>query len=520
VRVSTAKQGEGVSLEAQRDAIEHFASKNNITIIEWFEEKETAAKSGRPVFNAMISKLKRHRAAGVVMHKIDRSARNFADWAKIGDLADAGIDVHFATEALDFRSRGGRLSADIQAVIAADYIRNLREETLKGLKGRLKQGIYPFAAPIGYLDNGGGKLKTPDPKRAPLVKKAFDLYATGQYPIRSLRTELIRLGLRGRTGKPPSKGMVENMLGNPFYCGVIRIIRTGDIYQGKHKPLITADRFQLVQDIKAGFHKKKLTRHNHVYRGLFRCGGCKAAMIPEKQKGHVYYRCQAVDCPTNCVREEMIQMAASSVLSAVRFGPDDIERIAAEVCKWAKEKHLDSGVKALSLEMANTNTRLDSLTDALVDRVIDNDAYNQRKEKLLLQKTRLGEALENARRKGDVSENIRRFLELARSLNSLYISAKPDEKRQLVEMATSNRTVSEKYPYLEPENWLAMANFAPSVLYCAHSRATNRTPDPQAEASRDEFIEKLASVACSDEVKRVQELAEKIEARCRMEGCS
>ena len=36
VRVSTAKQGEGVSLVAQREAIEHFAARNGITIIEWF----------------------------------------------------------------------------------------------------------------------------------------------------------------------------------------------------------------------------------------------------------------------------------------------------------------------------------------------------------------------------------------------------------------------------------------------------------------------------------------------------
>ena len=111
VRVSTVKQGDGVSLEAQKEAIEAFAARRDITITQWFEEKETAAKSGRPIFNHMVQELRRGRANGVVIHKIDRSARNFADWAKIGDLADAGIDVHFATESLDFRSRGGRLTA-------------------------------------------------------------------------------------------------------------------------------------------------------------------------------------------------------------------------------------------------------------------------------------------------------------------------------------------------------------------------------------------------------------------------
>lgn len=159
IRVSTLKQGEGVSLEAQKDAIMVFASRNDLTVTTWFEEKETAAKSGRPIFTAMLKQLHQGKAAGLIMHKIDRSARNHRDWADIGDLSDAGVDIHFATESLDFRSRGGRLTADIQAVIAADYIRNLREECIKGMNGRLKQGLFPWGAPPGYLNQGGGKAR-------------------------------------------------------------------------------------------------------------------------------------------------------------------------------------------------------------------------------------------------------------------------------------------------------------------------------------------------------------------------
>ena len=51
-RVSTAKQGEGVSLEAQKEAIQAFADKNDLIITKWHEERETAAKSGRPIFLA------------------------------------------------------------------------------------------------------------------------------------------------------------------------------------------------------------------------------------------------------------------------------------------------------------------------------------------------------------------------------------------------------------------------------------------------------------------------------------
>src|SRR3569832_103028 len=164
IRVSTVKQGEkGVSLPEQKDAISRFAERNGLRISQWFEERVTAAKRGRPVFNEMLRLLKAHKAAGVVIHKIDRSARNLRDWADLIELSDRGIEIQVATENLDLRSRGGRLSADIQAVVAADFIRNLREETRKGFYGRLKQGLYPLAAPVGYLDRGRGKPKEPDP---------------------------------------------------------------------------------------------------------------------------------------------------------------------------------------------------------------------------------------------------------------------------------------------------------------------------------------------------------------------
>ena len=119
IRVSTVKQGEGVSLEAQRDAITDFAGRRNLHIIEWFEEKETAAKKGRPVFNRMVSRLKRGDAKGLVIHKIDRSSRNYHDWAAISDLADTGIEFHIATESFDFNTYGGRMAADFMAVVAA-----------------------------------------------------------------------------------------------------------------------------------------------------------------------------------------------------------------------------------------------------------------------------------------------------------------------------------------------------------------------------------------------------------------
>ena len=109
-----------------RDAIQRHAQRYSLDIADWFEERETAAKRGRRIFNRMMKLLKQGKADGAIIHKIDRSARNLKDWADLGELIDEGIEVHFANESLDLQTRGGRLSADIQAVVAADYIRNPR----------------------------------------------------------------------------------------------------------------------------------------------------------------------------------------------------------------------------------------------------------------------------------------------------------------------------------------------------------------------------------------------------------
>src|SRR5438128_1560096 len=201
-RVSTAKQGEhGISLQDQHDAIVRYAQRFGLEIVAWFEERETAAKRGRPIVNQMLRLLRQGKADGVIIHKIDRSARNLKDWADLGELIDQGVEVQFVNESLDLNSRGGRLSADIQAVVAADYIRNLREETRKGFYGRIKQGLYPLPAPLGYLDRGKGKTKELDPAKAVLVKKTFELYATGKYSLDVLADEIFRLGLCNRAGK-------------------------------------------------------------------------------------------------------------------------------------------------------------------------------------------------------------------------------------------------------------------------------------------------------------------------------
>ena len=451
----------------------------------------------------MIRELHRGKADGLIIHKIDRSARNFADWAKIGDLADAGIDVHFATESLDFRSRGGRLTADIQAVIAADYIRNLREETIKGITGRLKQGLFPFKAPIGYVDNGGGRLKTLDPIRAPLVLQAFELYASRRYSLRTLLGELERRGLRNDRGHPITMHCLEQIFDNPFYCGIIRIKKTGAVYQGAHEPLVSAGLFEEVQKVKCGRCGKKVTRHNHTYRGLFRCAHCERSMIPELQKGRVYYRCQTRGCLTKTLREDKLEGAIRNTLSCVRLTDRDLDWISSEVHRWLNGRSDSSRLLSLTTQINQVTDKIESLTDALVDRLIDKAAFNERKATLALEKTRLEDAKANALKNMPDAKHVRKFLELIKDLACTYVLGNSAEKREIVELATSNRVVSGKSVYLEPANWLSEAELALAALNGDPDRDTSRTFG----AKWDKQIEVLVDLCMSDEVAHVSAMA-------------
>ena len=449
IRVSTAKQGEqGVSLQEQRDAITRYADRNSLTIAQWYEERETAAKRGRPVFTQMLKRLRKGEAEGIIIHKIDRSARNLRDWADLGELIDHGTDVYFVNESLDLHSRGGRLSADIQAVVAADYIRNLREETRKGFYGRLKQGLYPMPAPVGYLDQGQGKQKLPDPVKAPLVRKAFELYATRRYNLTTLSDKLFELGLRNSKGNKLIRTGLSEMLNNPFYIGLIRLKRTGETFSGNHPPIIKTTLFQRVQEILSGRTVEVERRHNFTFRRLLKCHLCRHSLVGEKQKGHVYYRCQTKHCPVKCIREERVNEQISTQFLPLKLNPPEKAyvrtKLASMKVDWAKQH--DDNIRSVTLNISAIEDRLNRLTDAYLDQAIDRSIFEQKKTTLLLEKKGLEEQLAELKNGGTsaMPTAIEEFLELAGSAYLRWKLGKDEEKRDLLEDVASNCEVDEK----------------------------------------------------------------------------
>ena len=453
-RVSTPRQGEkGVSLTEQREAIERYAKIHGLEIARWFEERESASHQGRPAFAEMLRLLKRRMVQGVIIHKIDRSARNLEDWADMGQLVDVGVEVHFATENLDLRTVAGRLSADIQAVVAAHYSRNLREEVKKGLYGRLKQGFYPFTAPIGYLDQGSAKLKSPDPKSAHLIRLAFQLYRTGEYSLPQLAQELYRRGLRNRTGTRVTVNGIATILRNPFYVGLMRIRKTGNTYPGNHEPLVSVDIFRDVQEVLEGKRVNRINRRLLVFSRLVRCRTCGYSLIGEIRKGHIYYRCHnrpfknPAVCPPTSVREESLEAAVLNAFAAIELTDNDVMLVDAHL--KAKRAALTQDATALAqsfrLQLDQIETRLARLTDLLVDGTVQKELFSEKQNALLLERARARETLAEAQFSMDRNlESVEKIVELAKRPSMLYKSASLEKKRELVKTILSDVKVSGK----------------------------------------------------------------------------
>jgi len=449
IRVSTVKQGErGSSLQEQRSAIEGYASRNLLTITQWFEEKETAAKKGRRVFNQMLTSLRKRDVSGVIIHKIDRSARNLRDWADLGELIDQGIEVHFAHETLDLQSRGGRLSADIQAVVAADYIRNLRDEVLKGFYGRLKQGYFPLPAPIGYLDQGGGKAKILDPEKAPLVRRVFELYASGKHSQGTLLEEIERMGLKNRHGGRVSLSGLSSMLNNEFYIGIIHVRRRNERFKGVHPPLISSQLFETVQQRLSGKRKNQGLKYDFLYRKLLRCAHCGYNLIGEQQKGFTYYRCHTKNCPRTCMREENIADQASDALSRLHYYPEEYDELAKEFERLDREAigKREDHLKAATIQLNRINERLARLTDAYIDRLIDKPLFDDRKTALLKERVSAQEQIEVWKDgKSGSTERVKEILELLKRLSLPGNPVKSFEIRDMLSKVTSNLRVSQDF---------------------------------------------------------------------------
>jgi site-specific DNA recombinase len=478
IRVSTTRQGkEGASLPEQKAQIEAYAARMGYIIVRWYEDQETAAKTGRTQFTQMLRAIRRGEAEGIIFHKVDRSMRNYVDWAAINRLLDEGVFVHIAAESLDLNSRSGRLTANILAAVAVDYIYNLKDEVNKGQTGRLKQGLYPWGAPPGYLNNGGTEPKTIDPIRGALILRAYKEYAIGMHTLRTLQEATYAWGLRTKSGKRLSLNVLNQILRRKFYIGIIEI--RGETYIGRHKPLIPKPLFDRVQAVLDGRTGPRIyQRSPYVFQRMLVCAQCGRRLNAETQKGHRYYRCHAESCRGTSLRETTILERLYEDIVVMNLSDETYQSVM-EALKQkkndARRDHVETK-KLLTLRLNQINDRLMRLDDAYLDGVLDKDTVQTKKATLHNEKLNLDQALsekEGASERFDA--RAAKFLELLKSLQGLAKQAEGHELRKVLQSAISNCTVQQKNVVVEWRKAVRPLLAREPVLSCAHDRDSHRT---------------------------------------------
>src|ERR1035441_10221591 len=283
------------SLADQLAELRELARKEQLDVVDVFIEKQTAKIPGRPIFAEMLERIEKGEASGILAWHPDRLARNSVDGGKVIYLVDTGVitDLKFPTFWFDATPQG-KFMLSIAFGQSKYYVDNLSENIKRSYRQKLKNGLWPQVAPVGYLNDKKTKSIVIDPEKGPLIKKVFEAYATGNYTLSDVRKTMEDLGLKGNKGRELALSSYQYILKNNIYHGILYF--GGEFYEGKHEPLITKKLFDTCQEVMT---RKSKPRHGgglkpYVYRGLFRCAECGCYITIETQKGHNYLKCTKI----------------------------------------------------------------------------------------------------------------------------------------------------------------------------------------------------------------------------------
>ncbi len=448
-RVSSKEQEqEGFSIPAQLKLLREHAAREGFEIVREFVDVETAKTPGREQFVSMLKFLEgSSEVKTILVEKTDRLYRNLSDLVSLDRI---GAEIHLVKEnrAVSKDSRSSeKFQHGIMVLLAQHYIDNLSEETKKGMLEKAEQGHYPSFAPLGYRNNLLTHTIEPDPERAPLIRRAFEIYSTGGCWLSVLRKNLIAEGLGYRkSGKPISKGTLAHLLKNPVYCG--DFVWKGKRYRGKHQPIVSRELFESVQEAFHRTGKQKLTKRGFPYTGLLICGHCGCTITAEIKKGrYVYYHCTKSrgDCPGPYIRQEDLEQELGELLKLIKIPETTLGWIkdALRLSHEQERSFHNEALESLNARYSKLQNMLDQAYQDKLEGTITPEYWKAKsgewhaEQETILTHTRSHQTAN----KSYLAQGVR-ILELAEKAHSLFVSQKAEEKRKLLNIVLSNCTLT------------------------------------------------------------------------------
>lgn len=470
LRVSSKKQlntardidPDGNSVATQRIHVDRKADNLGARIVKEFFDPGISAQTidKRQEFQDLITYLREHpEIKYVIVYARSRAFRNYIDAAITKRLLDKlGVKLVSAREDFGEGIFGEAMEAitdifnDVQNRLSGEDIRiKLQNKATKGgTIGRTR---------IGYLNTRmefEGRLVNAvalDPKRADLVKKAWELYATGEYSIDRLEATMADLGLTARASgrfpveKPISDSTWHRILRDPYYAGFV--VYKGDLYPGRHEALISQELFDQVQDVlnarSAPGQRDRV--HQHYLKGGLFCARCRdkgrvARLIymevtgKTKQK-YEYFACRARQektCDLPYLRVERVEHAIVEHYRFLQLPEDFISEVRAELQASIDDEQGNVRDRHASLKrrLEQLETQESNLVDLAADAALPQAKIRAKLGAIKLERKRIEAGLANTGEQLAVGASVLRdALTLLDNPYALYRDAEPKIRRHL-----------------------------------------------------------------------------------------
>ncbi|MDO4556495.1 MAG: recombinase family protein, partial [Lachnospiraceae bacterium] len=288
------------SIDAQLRAIRKFCEDNNYNILTCYvDEAKSATTDRRPAFQEMIDDAVKGEFEKIVIHKLDRFARNRKDSIVYKALLkEYGVEVVSVTEPLSSSPESVILESVLEGM-AEYYSLNLSREVKKGQKeNALQCKTIGGTPPLGYdVDKNTLKFVINE-HEATAVRYIFQSVLNG-IGYKQIIAQLNAWGYRTKAGNPFAVTSLNSILRNPKYKGEYRYCQDvgKDMVKRRaaHKdyesdavirkkggvPAIISERdFDKVQQIMDDRRIRDTSanaKENYLLSGKVRCGECGAS---------------------------------------------------------------------------------------------------------------------------------------------------------------------------------------------------------------------------------------------------
>lgn len=446
-RKSTESEDRQVlSIPAQIEELRESAARSGITVSAVLEEAQSAKEPGRPKFDELMKAIDRGEIAGILCWKLDRLARNPIDGGAImwalskRQLATVVTPSRVFTGASD-----DLLLMSIEFGVSKKYIDDLSDNVKRGHRARIARGWALGIPPSGYLSDRNTHTITKDPIRYHLLRRAFDYVLASIRPSEVLSILNDQWGYRspaapGKEGRPLSRTAFYRLLGNPFYSGLFR--SNGEIYQGRHEPMLTPEEFRQVQIMLRREGRPRSSRHEWAFTGLIRCGACSGMITAAWQRGKSGRKFPYYHCPrrNGCRQAYVLQSRVEEQFARL------LERMTLhdEILAWCvkrlndRQQQRKDRERALLASRQQTRRSLDrqlrNLTDLRIRNVVRDEDYLDQREKLLEQLRVLDRTVESV----NAFEPSRAVITVLNRAKDLFVSADAQRQRRIVETICSN----------------------------------------------------------------------------------